>query len=183
MLKLKLQYFGHLMWINDSLKRPWCWERLKEGGEGGDRGWDGWMASPTQLTIIWVNSGSWWWTGRFGVLQFMGSQRVRHNWVSELNWTLKVATIAPTAIVRFISSLYLLRRLNGKDPDSGKDWEHEKKGMTEDRRLNGHEFEQTLVDSEGQGSLAYCSPQSCKELDTTEWLNNNLLNIYWGLGL
>ena len=142
------------------LKRPWCWERLKAGREGGDRGWDGWMASPTQLTIIWVNSGSWWWTGRFGVLQFMGSQRVRHDWASELNWTLKVATIAPTATVRFISSFYLLRRLNGKDPDSGKDWEHEKKGITEDetvgwhRRLNGHEFEQTLGDSEGQGSLA-----------------------------
>ena len=50
MLKLKLQYFGHLMWRTDSLERPWCWERLKAGGEGDDRGWDGWMASPTQWT-------------------------------------------------------------------------------------------------------------------------------------
>ena len=68
-------------------KRPWCWEGLGAGGEGDDRGWDGWMASPTQCTWVWVNSGSWWWTGRLGVLWFMGSQRVRHNWVSELNWT------------------------------------------------------------------------------------------------
>ena len=54
------------------LKRPWCWERLRAGGEGGNRGWDGWMASPTQWTWVWVNSGSWWWTGRPGVLQSMG---------------------------------------------------------------------------------------------------------------
>ena len=69
------------------LKRPWCWERLKAGEEGDDRGWDGWMASPTRCTWVWVNSGSWWWTGRPGVLRFMGSQRVRHDWVTELNWT------------------------------------------------------------------------------------------------
>ena len=57
------------------------------GGEGDDRGWDGWMASPTQWTWVWVNSGSWWWTGRPGVLQFMGSQRVGQDWATELNWT------------------------------------------------------------------------------------------------
>ena len=67
------------------LKRPWCWERLKAGGEVDDRGWDGWMASLTQWTWVWVNSGSWWWTGRPGVLQSMVSQRVRHDWVTELN--------------------------------------------------------------------------------------------------
>ena len=71
---------------NSLLKRPWCWERLKAEGEGDDRGWDGWMASLTQWAWVWVNSGSWWWTGRPGVLWFMGSQRVRHNWVTELNW-------------------------------------------------------------------------------------------------
>ena len=76
MLKLKLQYFGHLMRRTDSLKRPWCCERSKAGAEGDDRGWDGWIASPTQWTWVWVNSGSWWWTGRPGVLQSMGSQRV-----------------------------------------------------------------------------------------------------------
>ena len=68
------------------LKRPWCWERLRAGGEGDNRGWDGWMASPTQWTWIWVDSGSWWWTGRPGMLWFMGWQRVGHYWVTELNW-------------------------------------------------------------------------------------------------
>ena len=61
-------------------KRPWCWEGLRAGGEGDDRGWDGCMASPTRWTWVWVKSGNWWWTGRPGVLQFMGLQRVWHNW-------------------------------------------------------------------------------------------------------
>ena len=88
MLKLKFQYFGHLMRRTDSSwQRPWCWERLKAGGEGDDRGWDGWMASLTRWTWVWVNSGSWWWTGRPGVLQFMGWQRVGHDWATGLNWT------------------------------------------------------------------------------------------------
>ena len=69
------------------LKRLWCLEGLGAGGEGDDRGWDGWMASPTQCTSVWVSSGSWWWIGKPGVLRFMGSQRVCHDWVSELNWT------------------------------------------------------------------------------------------------
>ena len=68
-LKLKLPYFGHLMWRTDSFEIPWCWQRLKEGEEGDDRGWDGWMASWTRWTWASVNSGSWWWTGRPGVLQ------------------------------------------------------------------------------------------------------------------
>ena len=68
-------------------KKPWCWERLRAGGEGGNRGWDGWMASSTQWTWVWVDSGSWWWTGRPGVLRFMVSQSVRHDWATELNWT------------------------------------------------------------------------------------------------
>ena len=68
MLKLKLQYFG--IWCEEltHLKSTWCWERLKVGGEGDDRGWDGWMASPTRWTWVWVNSESWWWTGRPGML-------------------------------------------------------------------------------------------------------------------
>ena len=73
------------------LKRPWCWEKLRTGGEGDNRGGDGWMASPTQWTWVWVDSGSWWWTGRPGMLRFMGSQRVGHNWVTELNWMLNFA--------------------------------------------------------------------------------------------
>ena len=67
-------------------KRPWCWERLKAGGEGDDRGWNDWMASLTWWAWVWVSSGSWWWTRRPGLLQFMGSQRGRHNSATELSW-------------------------------------------------------------------------------------------------
>ena len=75
------------------LKRPWCWERLKAGGEGNDRGWDGWMVSPTQWTWVWAGSGSWGWTGSPGLLQSMGLQRVGHDWVTELNWTFLLKTL------------------------------------------------------------------------------------------
>ena len=68
-------------------KTPRCWERLKAGGEGDDRGWDGWMVSPTQWKWVWVNSWSSQWTGRSGLLQSMESQRFRHDWPTELNWT------------------------------------------------------------------------------------------------
>ena len=87
MLKLKLQYF--VAWCEEELacrKRPWCWERLKAGGEGANRGWDGWMASPTQWTWVWASSRSWWWTGKPGVLQSVRLQRVQHNWGTELKW-------------------------------------------------------------------------------------------------
>ena len=67
-------------------KRPWCWERLKVGGERDHRGWNGWMASPTRWRWVWVSFRSWWWTGRTGVLQSVESQRVRHDWATELNW-------------------------------------------------------------------------------------------------
>ena len=67
-------------------KKPWCWEGLGAGGEGNDREWDGWMASPTRWTWVCVDSGSWWWTGWPDVLRFMGSQRVGHDWATELNW-------------------------------------------------------------------------------------------------
>ena len=67
-------------------KRPWCWWRLKSGGEGDDRGWDCWMASPTQWTWVWASSWRWWRARKPGVLQSMGSQRVGHDWVTELNW-------------------------------------------------------------------------------------------------
>ena len=86
MLKLKLQYFGHLMRRVDSLEKTLM---LKEigGGEWDDRGWDGWMTSLIWWTWVWVNSRNWWWIGRPDMLWFMGSQRVAHNWVTELNWT------------------------------------------------------------------------------------------------
>ena len=79
-----------ILWPPDSknwviAKDPDAWKRLKAGREGDDRGWDGWMASLTQWTGVWVNSGSWWWTGRAGVLQNMESQRVGHDWETELN--------------------------------------------------------------------------------------------------
>ena len=81
-----------ILWPTDNeelthWKRPWCWEGLGAGGEGDDRGWDGWKASPSRWTWVWVNSRSWWWTGRPGMLRFMGLQRVGHDWVTELNWT------------------------------------------------------------------------------------------------
>ena len=79
MLKLNSNTLVTLCEELTHLKRPWFWERLKAGGEGDDRGWDGWMTSPTRRTWVWVGSGSWWWTGRPGVLQSMGSQRVRQN--------------------------------------------------------------------------------------------------------
>ena len=87
MLKLKLQYFGHLMRRADSLEKTLMLGGIGAGGEGDDRGWDGWMASLTQWAWVWVDSWSWWWTGRPGVLQFMGLQRVGHDWATELNWT------------------------------------------------------------------------------------------------
>ena len=70
----------------NSLEKTWCWERLKAGGEGDDRGWDGWMASLTWWTWVCADSRSWWWTGKPGMLQSMASQRVGHNWATELNW-------------------------------------------------------------------------------------------------
>ena len=79
MLKLRLQYFVHLM------QRPWCWERLKVGGEGDDREWDGWMASATQWTWVWVNSGSWWWTA--GLACCSPLARKESDRTERLNWT------------------------------------------------------------------------------------------------
>ena len=67
-------------------KRLWCWQRLS-AEEGNNRGWNGWMASLTRWTWIWVASGIWWWTGKHGALQSIGSQRVGHDWAAELNWT------------------------------------------------------------------------------------------------
>ena len=87
MLKLKLQYFGHLMRRAFHWKRPWCWKRLRARGDEDDREWDGWMVSPTQWTWVCINSRSWWWTGRPGVLQSMGHKDTTEqlNW-TELNW-------------------------------------------------------------------------------------------------
>ena len=83
MRKLKLQYLDTFCKKPTHWKGPWCWERLKAGRKGDDRGWDGWMASPTQWTWVWANSRRWWRTGKPGVLQSMGSQRVQHHWGTE----------------------------------------------------------------------------------------------------
>ena len=88
------------------LKRPWCWERSRAGGEEDEKGWDDWMASLTQSMWVWVNSGSWWWTGRPGMLRFMGSQRVGHDWVTELNWMFS------SAIFLVLESRYYLFHKN-----------------------------------------------------------------------
>ena len=86
MLKLKLQYFCHLMWRTDSLEKTLILGKIEGRRRRRQPGWDGWMVSLTWWTWVWVNSGSWWWTGRPGMLQSMGSQRVRQEWATELNW-------------------------------------------------------------------------------------------------
>ena len=88
------------------LKRPWCWGRLNAVGEGDDRRWDGWMASPTWRAWIWTSSGSWWWTGKPGVLQPMGLQRVRHDWETELNWS-RFIMLSISAIQQGDSVIYI----------------------------------------------------------------------------
>ena len=86
MLKLKLQYCVHLMWRTEALEKTLILGKIEGRRRRDDRGWDGWMASPTQRTWVWVGSRSWWWTERPGGLQSMGLQRVVHDWATELNW-------------------------------------------------------------------------------------------------
>ena len=98
MLNLKRLFFGTWCEGLTYLKRPWCWERLKAGREGDDIGWDGWMASLTRWTWVWVSSGSWWRTGRPGMLQSIGSQRVGDDWETELNWYLIYNVVLISAV-------------------------------------------------------------------------------------
>ena len=84
------------------LKRPWCWERLKAGGEGDDRGWDSFIALLTPWTWVWVSSRSCWRTGKPGVLQSMGSQRVGHEWLTELNWTELSLPVRESDLINFL---------------------------------------------------------------------------------
>ena len=102
MPKLKLQYFGHLMRRVDSLEKTLMLVGIGGRRRRGDRGWDGWMASPTWWTWLWVNSGSWWWTGRPSVLRFMGLQRVGHDWATELNWT-ELNVYVPVLLSQLVS--------------------------------------------------------------------------------
>ena len=89
-------------------KRPWCWEGLGAGGEGDNRGWDACMASLTRWTWVWVNSGSGWWTGRSGVVRFMGLQRVGHDWATQLNWTQIQCNLHPYISAFFIQTVSTL---------------------------------------------------------------------------
>ena len=122
MLKLKWQYFGHWYEELTHWKSPWFWETLKAGGEGGDRGWDGCMASATQWTCVWVSSRSWWWTGRPGVLQSMGSQRVGHDWATELTCDGLISRLdsAEERITELEDVTAELPKLNDKEKN---DWE------------------------------------------------------------
>ena len=154
-------------------KSLWCWEGLGAGGEGDNRGWDGWMASLTRWTWVWVNSGIWWWTGRPGVLWFMGSQRVGHDWVTELNWMYVLGQMLTPDAKTWILEKMLLLEMNGLNIKQGQ----EEKGTTEDEMfgwhhwLDGHGFGWTLGVGDGQGGLECCSSWGCKELDMTEQLN------------
>ena len=143
MLKLKLQSFGHLMQRAESFEKTLILEKLRAGGEGDDRGWDGWMASPSQWTWVWVNSESWWWTGRPGVLRFMRSQRVWHDLVTELNWVF-------ISFTKY-AEVELLYHMVHHWPD-------------------GHESQWAPGVADGQEGLACCDSWGHKESDTTEWL-------------
>ena len=117
-------------------KGPWFWEGLGAGGEGDDRGWDGWMASLTWCTWVWVNSGSWWWTGRPVVLRFMGSQRVVHDWATELNWTEAHPSVNKSGV---FFSLYL-----------GSPYDHHFPGGSDDKESACNAGDQGLVPGSGR---------------------------------
>ena len=136
------------------------------GGEGDDGGWDGWMASLTWWTWVWVNSGSWWWTRRPGVLWFMGSQIVRHDWEIELNWFTLQSFLNGSAGKE--SACQCRRQERGFDPWVERiPW----------KRI----WQPTPVclpeKSHGQRSLTGYSPRGCKELDTPEWLSMHVSTV------
>ena len=142
-LKLKLQYFGHLMQRADSLEKTLMWERLKVGGEGDDRGWDGWMASPTQWTWVCLNSGSWCWTRLLRIP--WTARRSSQSILKEISPGCWFEGLILKLKLRYFGHLYEeLSHL--KRPWCGKDWRQEEKGKTEDEMvewhhwLNGHEF-------------------------------------------
>ena len=174
MLKLKLQYFGHLMWRVDSLENLWCWEGLGAEREGDNRGWDGWMASPTWWTWVSVNSGSWWWTRRPGVLRFMGSQKVGHDWATDLNWSEPLLSLLSlgevisdspkltwaSLVAQTVKNLLAMWETWGQFLD--REDSLEKEMVTTVVFLPG--------ESHGQRSLAGYNPWGRKESDTAEWL-------------
>jgi len=151
-LKLKLQYFGPLMQATDSLKRPWCWERLRARGEGGDRGWDGWMASEIQWTWVWANSGSWWRIQEPGVLQSMG---ITKSQTPLSDWKQQPLSLCPKSNQliypdHLISFKFTFTNFLHLSITVSSDHQQEEKGTTEDEMagwhhwLDGREFERTL---------------------------------------
>ena len=107
-LKQKLQCFGRLMWRTDSLEKTLMLGKIEGGRRRGQQRMKWWMASPTRWIWVWASSGSWWQTGKPGMLQSMGSQRVGHNWVTELNWT-------ESAMWSWVLIFLLLRKTNSND--------------------------------------------------------------------
>ena len=107
-----------ILWPPDAknwlMEKTLIWERLKAGEEGDNRGWDGWMASPTQWTWVWVNSRSWWWTGKPGMLQSMGSLRVGHDGATELNWM----NFSVLFLLEFLTGLHQTRALSPIHPST-----------------------------------------------------------------
>ena len=140
-------------------KRLWCWEGLGAVGERDFRGWDGWMASRTRWTRVWVNSGSWWWTGRPGVLRFMGLQRVGHDWATELNWTELTIGIPTVPTLRRIKWDNYLSCLDTVWP----------KYML----LDYHSLSPLILTTSNPCSLTYVS----KQLLTTNYFSTHILSV------
>ena len=153
-----LQYFGQPDVKNWFIRKALMLGKIEDRRRRDNRGWAGWMASPTQWTWAWASSGSWWWTGKPGLLQSMGLKRVRHDWVTELNWT--------------DGKSWLI----GKDPDAGKDWRQEDRGTTEARWVDGitdsmdkslSKLWEMLRDRESR--WAVCSPWGNSQTRLSNW--------------
>ena len=157
-------------------KRPWCWEKLKAGGEGEDRGWDGWVASSTQWTWVWANSGSWWWTGKPGMLQSMGLQRVRHNWTEFVKQLFN--KYVRGCCLKMLISTY--KHFSGSSAGKESACNVEDLSSIPGLGRSAWRREWLLIPvflpgkPHGLGSLLGYSPWGCKESDTTEWLTQHL---------